>query len=126
MGILLVSSPVTTGTRLSAPAKPNTIVTGPLSLSAPAAAGVGRFEAIIYTVAMVDLRGGDRRSLPSPRPAWPLGVPSECFFGYPGGPGTGPGRPISRRGAADRWDPPRNPRPAGGPGSGASACCWGS
>src|SRR5512135_3246924 len=66
MGILLVSSPVTTGTRLSAPAKPNTIVTGPLSLSAPAAAGVGRFEAIIYTVAMDHLRGGDRRSLLSP------------------------------------------------------------
>src|SRR5512135_1647678 len=39
MGSLIVPSPVTTGTRLSAPPKPNTIVTGPLSLSAPARLG---------------------------------------------------------------------------------------
>src|SRR5512135_233584 len=44
MGSLIVPPLVTTGTRLSAPPEPNTIVTGPLSLSAPAAAGVVAFR----------------------------------------------------------------------------------
>src|SRR5512135_2185141 len=36
MGSPIVPAPITTGTRLSAPPEPNTIVTGPLSLPAPA------------------------------------------------------------------------------------------
>src|SRR5512135_2064451 len=51
----------------------------PVVIVSSSPAGVGRFEAIIYTVAMVDLRGGDRRSLPSPRPAWPLGPPGTIW-----------------------------------------------